>query len=487
MRLRRVVGLICVLVPTVGRAAGFEFPDNGVQGLARGGAFTAKADDPSAIVYNVAGLAKLRGTHVLIDANFCMLSSSLARSGTYPDDTYLDATVGQVTMPWSGRPFPKVDNQVGVFPLPLGAVATDFGLRLPLTFAFGAYGPSSVGQRGFPEQVTIRDAAGNAITAPAPQRFELLDEDVFIVYPTFAVAWQPLPWLYLGGAFQWGIAHLAQHVYAMGWINNPNLCRTGEAYACQLRAGVDLWDTFTPTGLVAALARPAPHVEVGASVRLPFDANLAGDAELAVPASLGGIAINATGAKFTVKMPLIARFGGRYFFGPREDERGDVELDVTYETWSRIDTFVIDFATDLGTLTVAAPHNYRDTVSVRLGGAYNLKVRRGRLPLRAGFFYDGAAAPNDWSRLDFDAFTRFGFTGGAGYTLKGVTLNAALAFLYMPTRTVTTSQVTPIYALPGDMPTDSRLNGTFAAHQWVASIGASVSFAELLGRGRGLR
>jgi len=487
MRMRSVIGLLCVLVPVAGRAGGFEFPDNGVQGIARGGAFTAKADDPSALVYNVAGLAKLRGTHVLLDANLCMLSSSLARSGTYPDDTYLDASQGQVTMPWSGRPFPKVDNQAGMFPLPVGVVTTDFGLRLPLTFAFGAYGPSSVGKRAFPTEVTIRDAAGNSITAPAPQRFDLVDASIFIVYPTLAVAWQPLPWLSVGGAFQWGIANIQQHVYAMAWIDNPNLCRTGEAYACQVRAGLDLWDSFAPTGLVGALARPVPHVEVGASVRLPFDADLSGDGELAVPASLGGFAVNATGAKLTVKMPLIARFGARYYFGPREEERADIEADVTYETWSRVDTFVTDFATDLGTITVTVPHHYRDTVSLRLGGAYNLRVGRGRLPLRAGFYYDGAAAPVEWSRLDFDAFTRLGFTAGAGYTLKGITLNAALAYLHSLPRTVTNSEVTPIYALPGTTPTDSRLNGRFTAHQWVASIGVGVSFDEVLGRGRGLR
>ena len=40
-------------------AGGFEFPGNGAEAMGRGGAFTAKASNPSAIDYNIAGLARI--------------------------------------------------------------------------------------------------------------------------------------------------------------------------------------------------------------------------------------------------------------------------------------------------------------------------------------------------------------------------------------------------------------------------------------------
>ena len=42
-------------------AGGMEMPDNGTRALARGGAFTALADDLSAIAHNPGALIKLNG------------------------------------------------------------------------------------------------------------------------------------------------------------------------------------------------------------------------------------------------------------------------------------------------------------------------------------------------------------------------------------------------------------------------------------------
>ncbi|HEX4461131.1 MAG TPA: hypothetical protein VIA18_24290, partial [Polyangia bacterium] len=49
-----------LLLQSVAWAGGFELPDNDAEALARGAAFTAKADDGMAIEYNVAGLARQR-------------------------------------------------------------------------------------------------------------------------------------------------------------------------------------------------------------------------------------------------------------------------------------------------------------------------------------------------------------------------------------------------------------------------------------------
>ena len=65
MKLSRVVVVVIIIITcnvwtATARAGGFELPGNDAEALARGGAFTAKADDGAALDYNVAGLARQR-------------------------------------------------------------------------------------------------------------------------------------------------------------------------------------------------------------------------------------------------------------------------------------------------------------------------------------------------------------------------------------------------------------------------------------------
>src|ERR1700757_3833401 len=82
-------------------AGGLEIPDNGTEALGRGGAFTAKADDATALEYNIAGLARQRGTRVLLDGNIILSTLDFTRSGPYPD-------APSAATPWGGQPFPTV-------------------------------------------------------------------------------------------------------------------------------------------------------------------------------------------------------------------------------------------------------------------------------------------------------------------------------------------------------------------------------------------
>ena len=93
--------------------------------------------------------------------------------------------------------------------------------------------------------------------------------------------------------------------------------------------------------------------------------------------------------------------------------------------------------------------------------------------MRAGTFYESGAAPDEWTRVNFDAFDRFGFTAGAGATWRGITLNAAFAYEYQPTREITDSKVLPIYALEPAPAGQQGLNGIFArAWWWPRSVSA---------------
>src|ERR1043165_1668583 len=82
-----------------------EMPDHGAQALGRGAAFTAKADDATALYYNVAGLARQRGTKLQLSANFQFSSMTFQRAGNYPGDPKDPQT------PWAGKAYGLVENK----------------------------------------------------------------------------------------------------------------------------------------------------------------------------------------------------------------------------------------------------------------------------------------------------------------------------------------------------------------------------------------
>jgi long-chain fatty acid transport protein len=81
-RLALVTACAATLTPTGAWASGFEgeYPDNGARALGRGGAFVAKADDPTALYYNPAGLGLLGGTNLLLSVNLVDVTHSFQRA-----------------------------------------------------------------------------------------------------------------------------------------------------------------------------------------------------------------------------------------------------------------------------------------------------------------------------------------------------------------------------------------------------------------------
>jgi len=80
--MRHFMALSIVLwVPLTARGGGFEVIGLGTEPVGRGGTFTAKADTWLAVEYNVAGLARQRGTRTLLDLNILVSDDSFQRAG----------------------------------------------------------------------------------------------------------------------------------------------------------------------------------------------------------------------------------------------------------------------------------------------------------------------------------------------------------------------------------------------------------------------
>jgi long-subunit fatty acid transport protein len=217
-------------------------------------------------------------------------------------------------------------------------------------------------------------------------------------------------------------------------------------------AGAD-WRTFN--AILGAWYRPMPSVEFGLAGQV-LPANIVTHSTLSAtvvdpqgplggsPVVLKRDGVPASDVSVTLPLPLLVRAGGRYrhlVSGRRE--LFDVELDVEYQTWSRAKSFTVgtngleataagNQTIPLGTITV--PKQWNDVLSVKLGGDFNVVPER--WTLRAGVYYETAAAPAAYTNVDFPAGPQLGGALGASFLLRRCELALTYQLRYQPSVTV---------------------------------------------------
>lgn len=514
---------LILFAPAAAHAAGLEVLTNGSQSMGRGGAFVAKADDPTAIEHNPAGLGKLRGFRLTIDNNLIGLASSFQRTGNYPACAMGEPMCGNE--PFSGQPFPKVENQRGISWVPQIALTAGLGSRV--TIGAGVFGPSAPRGVEFQETYTLPNGA----TAPGPQRYDLIKSDLFVAFPTFSVGVRAASWLDLGASFHYGYSNLKfKNVVAVprgscGGIPNDDGGFNGgadESSNCDVSVDLDTTDTSSISASFGALVRPSENIELGFALRLPTDIEADGHALVIAhidgptivlgredemdPSSEcpGGMAerkrledqgLKCVRARATLKtgLPLKAKVGARYVFRSGDEETGDVELDFNYEAWSKFDYIGVsmDGIEPETEPTIPVWHRYDDTIALRLGGSKVIPLGANRLAVRAGISYDTAAAPEAYTKNDFAAWQKLGFSVGLGYTLGSFILNAGYAFVMMPERNITDTNITQTNALwngsspanpdppskePGRHDTTFVGNGVYTASYSIFNVGVGLAF-----------
>ena len=271
--------LTLTLATSRARAGGFETPDNGTEALGRGGAFVAKADDGTAIEYNIAGLARQRGTRITLDGNFVLSDIAFTRAGSYPGNP------GDTRTPYAGQRYATTHDKEGVFVAPFLAVSSDLGWFERWTFALGVYGPPSkgahnydVGARGpgMTDDPQAEVTLPGGQRAPGPARYDLAKTNLLIVFPTLAAAVRVTRWLDLGLA--------AQLVYGNFDLSSANitppllprtLCPQPDYGPCDSYAKIQT-SGFSGTGIVSAEAPDVPTASttvsrIGTTIRARKD------------------------------------------------------------------------------------------------------------------------------------------------------------------------------------------------------------------------
>ncbi len=478
--------LLTLATPRLASAGGFEMPGNGSEALGRGGAFVAKADDPTAIEYNPAGLAQQRGTRVLLDGHLINSSYSFQRYGAFPDSGTNPKT------PWGGSPYPRVSDTSGPFFAPFIAASSDLGMFDWMTFAVGVFGPSGVGNRTYPLGV-----AG----VPAASRYDVVQSNSLLALPTAAVGIKVADWLELGAAvhFVYGQFSLTSTSFVDLGDGKAGPCVNYEYQPCDSVSRLDLTGTSW-AGSFGAMIRPSTSTTIGLSARTPISMTATGSATV-LQSPLGQPIPAAGHATFENDFPWVVRGGVRQAFHDAGGfETGDVELDGTYETWGTAQAggpvIHIDHLGPTGPafddINVQVAHHYNDTFSVRAGGAYNTKLSFGVLALRLGAYYDKSATSDNpgYTRLDFDTLDKIAGTLGVGLSWGGLQFNVSYAEVFEPDRTVAmgTGQIRPVDGAQHGAPVDSqgRLlpavnQGVYQGHPEIISFGIVATLDELFG------
>jgi long-subunit fatty acid transport protein len=257
----------------------------------------------------------------------------------------------------------------------------------------------------------------------------------------------------------------------------------------------------TATAALGVMLHPLRAIDIGVHVRGPIALDTSGNVsnpqlevghndDLHLPAQSGT-------AQFHSHLPWVVRAGLRYRF-LRVDgfESGDVELDGNYEAWGQAerdgDTLHVDtLGVFVKNITADITRRYHDTYGVRLGGAWNLSLGFMVLTLRAGMFFDSAATDASDTRLDFDTMLKVAGTGGVALRIRGITLQAAYAYVWSPDRDVNNGNVRPIDGFDGSngMPQGGPLfgvvnNGHYHARTQILSAAISIDFDALLKKKR---
>lgn len=424
LRLVLVAAIIGVaLVPGPATAGGFEYGPQGLHAVGRGGAFVVKADDPSAIYWNPGKLALLRGTRLIYNHNFTDGSTSFDRDGS------------------GGIAFQSVSEQSGFFPLGASLVVTsDFGLD-DWAFGFGMQGPPALGEARFPSMGV--DAQGDPRPETGASRYGFLKQEVALVHFHLAAAWKYEELFGIGASLQYVLMPWLR--YSLVMVGPVGVPPTGAFSQNDLRADLDMMDTFNMTATIGAWARPLPFLELAVSARVvPVD--IEADGDVTMKGTPGSVYVNAAPvvvpATLSFTYPVTVMAGVRYFYEADGRELFDVEVDFVWEQWSALDAFRVNFQQDeldvFGTIVplekITLQRDYQDTYSVRLGGEWN--PIQDTLWVRLGGWWESGAQKSAYTLVDFPSFHRFGIGVGISAQWHGVELGISYAHVFQLARDV---------------------------------------------------
>lgn len=377
---------------TKAEAAGFAIYEWGARGNALGGAVVAKADDPSAIAWNPAGITQLKGTHIaggvaaispMMDLttsfNGVSTKSSMTKNIYFPANTYITHQINDNV--WLG---------VGAF--------TRFGLGTEFDENWGG-----------------RYASYN--TAIESYSFN----------PNIAYKFNDIVSVAVGVEFMKVRADLRKKIDASR-KNIPTTTNTDVDQRIVVNG-------FTPGVNVGIHVTPSEQWSLGFSWRSKMDHRASGSASYNVSAgaaALGTGLYNDSDVSMDMNTPHMM-FGGIEY---KPMDNLSFEFDAIFSMWSDYSSidYYFDKKTAIGINNYSATKKWNDVWRFELGVEY---MPIDDLALRAGYFYDQSPIPDGYIDYMLPTSDRQNISLGAGWKYESFNVDLAYNYLWMKDRTIT--------------------------------------------------
>lgn len=399
IRAVRVAALVALILPAAAFGAGFGIFEIGSKATALGGAFTATADDPSAMFYNPAGLGFLTRYDAYVGTTLIAPTSEFTGTAPYPG------------------PEAKGEQRKNVF------------------FPFGLH---------YAHPISEHWVAGVAVFTPAglgtewdhfatwSGRFvsQAADLQAVSIQPTLAWKMNDRFSVGLGAEYRTATVKLQKNIAAV----NPYTQEVDDIAHVVLRSeGINAAWGFA----IGMLYKVTDDIRLGASYRHHVDVDLDGtarfyqretgyadfDAAVAETLPFG----EAMDVKTSLAFPAQASIGAAW------DVRKDitVEANANWTGWNRFEKLDMTFV-DRADLSNSTPENYRNVWNFRLG----IEKRYGQEAFRVGFVYDNTPQPNATVSPLLPDADRAGYSIGWGHL--GESWGVDLAYMYLDFRNSST-------------------------------------------------
>jgi long-chain fatty acid transport protein len=367
------LGFFSLATPTTAGAAGFALFEQGARGMGFAGAFTAQANDPSAIFHNAAGVAFLKGRQLYLGGVFVSPSTSFVGDDPYPG---------------AGR---SEEMDTGIVPFP--SVYYTQALSDRLGVGVGVHVPYGLKT----EWANPDSFSGRFISTKAELKG-------FALNPT--VAWKVRDRLALGAGvdIRFSSVELRRNVPAF----DPFSLGLVDVADVVLKS-----DTATDFGWnLGVLAKPNESLSIGISYRHSVKQDYAGDATFTLrptgnPQFDGLVALSlpagAVPATTELEMPSILSLGAAYAWND-----WTFEGDVNFYGWSSFDELPIEIENrpELSSIVV---EDYANSFQVRVGVDRRLNDT---WSVRGGYFFDESPSPTESVSVLLPDSDRHGFCLG---------------------------------------------------------------------------
>jgi long-chain fatty acid transport protein len=379
LRLSRFSLLVVAAVFLTNAAAfgsGYSIFEQGAKATAMGGAFAATADDPSAIFYNVAGIAQQRRAAFLIGGTAITFGNEFRGD---PKDPFTSGSTGFY--------------REHTFVPPNAYLILPFGSNL--TFGVGVFTPYG-----------LRTSWAD----PWVGRFVSRDANVKTLSVEPALAWQTSNGrLAIGAGAEYRRAHLILNRNIGNF--NPFTQRFADVANAYLASG---WETHWGWN-VGVLFKPSNALRIGAAYRTDMTIDFKGNATITqiLTGNPQFDAIVATrlppsqAITTSLPFPAVAVVG----VSTGAIRNWDIEADLTRTSWSKFKTLNV-VLTQTPSQNIVAPQNWKDTYSYRLGGNHPVTPR---WDVRLGAVYDQNPQPTAAVSPLLPDADRFGVSFGVGY------------------------------------------------------------------------